>query len=158
MVRKDNLIMKKISKHVQVLMITLSIFLLFPTLAFAEGDNPFRKLAEKMKWNFGVLDGLDFVFTIIMIVLSLLVIAASVILIIRIVLKAVKVKKGQSLLKDKDFWMEVAATTLLLALLFSGALFNIIASIYDWTNKQKIGENSTSQIEIQVKDVPVRNA
>jgi NADH:ubiquinone oxidoreductase subunit 5 (subunit L)/multisubunit Na+/H+ antiporter MnhA subunit len=158
MVRKDNLIMKKISKYVQVLMIALSVFLLFPTFTFAADDNPFRKMSELMKFNFGVLDGLDWIFIIIMIGMTLLVVVAIVWLFIRVILKITKSNKGQSYLKDKDFWIESFVTVLLLALLASGALFKIFANIYDWTNKQDIGSQPTSRIELQLKDSEIRKA
>ncbi|MEK5163167.1 hypothetical protein NYE69_12620 [Paenibacillus sp. FSL R5-0527] len=149
-------------KYLMALFMMMSVFL-FPVLAFAEegeGGNPIKKIGDYMKWKWSALDGLDWVFSPVMIVLSLIIGAALVLLIWRIVVKIVKILSGKASIKDKAFWVEIGAVALILLLIISGALFKFLENIYDWTNKQDIGGDgsSTSQIERSVDDLKVYDA
>ncbi|GIP08834.1 hypothetical protein J1TS5_10040 [Paenibacillus macerans] len=146
-------------KYLLTLFMMMSVFL-FPVLAFAEeggGENPVEKIGGYMKWKWSVLDGLDWLFSPIMIVISLLLAATFVLLIWRIIVKIAKITSGKSSIKDKAFWVEIGVVILILFLLFSGALFKILGNIYEWTNKQDIGGDgkTTSQIDRSVDDVYV---
>lgn len=143
----------------QMLTIMLSVFLLLPTLAFAEdGENPIKKIRGFLKFNWSWLDGLEWLFSPVNLILSIVLVIGFLALIGRIIWKIVKIKKGQSIFKDKEFWIETGLITVLIFMLFSGSLFKIMENIYDWTNKQDIGGQPTSHIETQIKDNDVRNA
>ncbi|MBA9086510.1 putative membrane protein [Fontibacillus solani] len=135
--------MKKVTT---LLLMMLSVFLM-PVMVFAADDeNPIKKIGGYMKWNWTILDGLDWLFSPVMIVFTGLLIVAFVTLLWRIINKGYKIIKGKEKLKDKEFWIEAAVMVLFLFLLFSGALFKILGNIYDWTNKQDIGGTETAII------------
>lgn len=133
--------MKK--KWLSSLILFLGIFLL-PALAFAEGEeNPITKLKEYMKFNWGVLAGLGWLFYFIMIPFTLIVIGLLAWSIISVIQHLWKVKRAKASLKDKAFWIETGVTILIIFLFISGAFWNILEKIYDWTSTQKIGEDVT---------------
>lgn len=145
--------MKK--KWLSSMLMSILLFLV-PTMAFAEssggaGENPFRKLADKLKFNFAVMDGLDWVFWIVMIVISLMVIVLLVWIVADIVKFLIKVRRAKEDIKNTKFWIEAGATILILYLLVGGAFFNMMANLYDWTQKQKIGEQTSTSFNYQVE-------
>lgn len=139
-------------KRIFALMVFLSVFLM-PMFAYADpakGENPVEKIESKMKWNWNALDGLDFLFNPVMLVLSLAILVAFIWVIWRLIMKIVSISRGKSSIKDKSFWVEIVAVILILFLLFSGALFKFLGNIYNWTDKQDIGGKGTAQIERKV--------
>ncbi|MDN4090894.1 hypothetical protein [Paenibacillus polymyxa] len=141
------------TKWLSSMLMSMLLFLM-PTMAFAEssggsGENPFRKLAEKLKFNFAVMDGLDWVFWIVMIVVSLGVIALLVWIVWDIIKFLINVRRAKADFKNTKFWIEAGATILILYLLVGGAFFNIMANMYDWTQKQKIGEQTSFNYQIE---------
>jgi hypothetical protein len=141
--------MKKISG---VLMSFLAVFFL-PVIAFAAPEtteeNPIKKIGGYMKWKWSVLDGLDFLFSPITLVLTILIITALVVLIWRVITRITKVSAGKAALKDKVFWIEVSVSLLIIFLLFSGALFDMLGNIYNWTNKQDLGGGETALLRVE---------
>ncbi|MEI7024709.1 hypothetical protein [Paenibacillus sp. y28] len=119
--------------------------LLLPIIAFAEEEgNPVKKIREKMKFNWKVLDGLDFLFSPLMIVLTLIVFAVLIVLIVRVIFHIYKISTGKESIKNKTFWIEMGFVILILFLLFSGAFFSILENIYEWQNDQDIGQQTTT--------------
>ncbi|WP_438498660.1 hypothetical protein, partial [Paenibacillus sp. IHBB 3054] len=92
-------------KTITVLMMFFSVFLL-PIMAYADDNNPITKIKEKMKFNWKVLDGLDFVFTPIGLFISLITIATLIFVVVRVIIKLVKISTGKGTIKDKWFWIE----------------------------------------------------
>lgn len=125
-------------------MFVLSILL--PVLAFAEGENqnPITKIKDKMKFRWEVLENLDFVFLIVMIPVTLLLVGTFVFSLIRIATFIWKISHGKASIKNKEFWIEMGAVVLILFLFISGAFFSFLENMYNWTNKQNIGSNTSA--------------
>lgn len=129
-----------------ILMVLFSMFML-PMLAYAD-DNPITKIKEKMKFNWKVLDGLDFIFTPIGLFVSLITIATLIFVVIKVVTKLVKISAGKGTIKDKWFWIEAGIVVFIVFLFISGAFFSFLENIYNWTSKQDIGGTTTTFIQL----------
>ncbi|MEK4108603.1 MULTISPECIES: hypothetical protein [Paenibacillus] len=132
----------KRSKAFSILLF-LTVFLL-PVVAYADDENPVTKMKSMLKFNWKVLDGLGFLFYIIMIPLTLAIIALLVWCIVDVVKYLIKVRRAKASLGDKKFWIELAITLLIVFLFTSGAFLNVLENVYDWTSKQDIGTNEIS--------------
>ncbi|MEK4191446.1 hypothetical protein [Paenibacillus sp. FSL L8-0494] len=132
----------KRSKAFSILLF-LAVFLL-PVVAYADDENPVTKMKSMLKFNWKVLDGLGFLFYIIMIPLTLAIIALLVWCIVDVVKYLIKVRRAKASLGDKKFWIELAITLLIVFLFTSGAFLNVLENVYDWTSKQDIGTNEIS--------------
>ncbi|MEK3868047.1 hypothetical protein MHH60_31815 [Paenibacillus sp. FSL H7-0716] len=132
----------KRSKAFSILLF-LIVFLL-PVVAYADDENPVTKMKSMLKFNWKVLDGLGFLFYIIMIPLTLAIIALLVWCIVDVVKYLIKVRRAKASLGDKKFWIELAITLLIVFLFTSGAFLNVLENVYDWTSKQDIGTNEIS--------------
>lgn len=117
---------------------------LLPVVAYADDENPVTKMKSMLKFNWKVLDGLGFLFYIIMIPLTLAIIALLVWCIVDVVKYLIKVRRAKASLGDKKFWIELAITLLIVFLFTSGAFLNVLENVYDWTSKQDIGTNEIS--------------
>lgn len=115
--------MNVMKKTITVLMMFFSVFLL-PIMAYADDDNPITKIKEKMKFNWKVLDGLDFVFTPIGLFISLITIATLIFVVVRVIIKLVKISTGKGTIKDKWFWIEAGLIVFIVFLFISGAFFS----------------------------------
>lgn len=120
------------------MMLVMSLFLLPISVFAAAAENPIDKMSDKMKFNWGILDNADFIFSPISIVISLLVIGALLLTIIRVFIRVTKISSGKASIKDKWFWIEVGVIFLILFFFFSGAFFSFLSSIYEWTSNQDI--------------------
>lgn len=134
--------MKK--KFSMLMLIIMSIFVL-PVSAFAaeKDPNPIDIIKGMLTFDFSVLEGMDFFFTPIGMVLSLLVVGALVFLLVRIFIKVVKIAMGKASLKDKGFWIEILALLIIIFFVISGAFFDMLSALYDWTSNQDLVEPST---------------
>ncbi|MNW54370.1 hypothetical protein D3C74_319680 [compost metagenome] len=141
--------MGQMKKVTTLLLMVLSVFLM-PVMVFADDENPIEKIGGYMKWNWKILDGLDWLFSPVMIGFTGLLIIAFVTLLWRLIYKGYKIIKGKEKLKDKEFWTEIVVMIIFLFLFFSGALFKILGNIYDWTNKQDIGGTPETAIILQI--------
>lgn len=122
-----------------LLMLSL-LSLLVPVIAFAADENPITKIKEKMKFNWKVIDGLDFLIYILMIGISLLLIALLVYSVWGIVIHLWKIRRGKASLTDKKFWVESLVVFVIVFLFFSGGIMGLLEQIYSWTSNQNIGE------------------
>ncbi|MDH6507670.1 MULTISPECIES: hypothetical protein [unclassified Paenibacillus] len=129
----------KIKKTGTLIMMVLFSMFMLPMLAYADDNNPITKIKEKMKFNWKVLDGLDFVFTPIGLVISLLTIATLVFVVVRVIIKLVKISTGKGTIKDKWFWIEAGLIVFIVFLFISGAFFSFLENIYNWTSTQDLG-------------------
>lgn len=135
--------MKK--KLTMFMMIIMSLFML-PMAAFANKEgNPIDKINEKVKFDWGILDKADFVFSPASIVISLLVIGALLFALVRVIIRVVKISTGKASLKDKGFWIEVGVIFLILFLFFSGAFFSFLSGLYEWTSNQDLTGTKTGK-------------
>lgn len=114
------------------------------TLAYAADENPFKKLGDKMKFDFSILDGLDWLVLIFMIVLSLAVLFLMGWIVWDIIKFLIDVRKAKADFKNKKFYIELIGTVIFIFLLVSGTLFDIFANIYDWTSGLNIGESTNA--------------
>lgn len=134
--------MNVMKKTITVLMMFFSVFLL-PIMAYADDNNPITKIKEKMKFNWKVLDGLDFVFTPIGLFISLITIATLIFVVVRVIIKLVKISTGKGTIKDKWFWIEAGLIVFIVFLFISGAFFSFLENIYNWTSTQDLGGKTT---------------
>jgi len=137
----------KIKKTGTLLLMVLFSMFIMPVLAYAE-DNPITKIKEKMKFNWKVLDGLDFIFTPIGLFISLITIATLIFVVVKVIIKLVKISAGKGTIKDKWFWIESGLVVLIVFLFISGAFFSLLENIYNWTSTQDLG-GETSALWIQ---------
>ncbi|MFC6649362.1 hypothetical protein ACFTAO_34490 [Paenibacillus rhizoplanae] len=91
---------------------------------------------------------MDFVFTPIGLVISLLTIATLVFVIVKVIIKLVKISTGKGTIKDKWFWIEAGLLVFIVFLFISGAFFSFLENIYNWTSKQDIGGTTTTFIQM----------
>ncbi|MGG3278943.1 hypothetical protein [Paenibacillus solani] len=125
-------------KHFTTFMMLIMSLFLLPISVFASAENPIDKMGEKMKFNWSILDGADFIFSPVSILISIIVIGALLFTIIRVFIRVMKISSGKASIKDKWFWIEVGVIFLILFFFFSGAFFKFLSGIYDWTNNQDI--------------------
>jgi len=137
--------MKK--KWTMLMIIFMGLFAL-PLSAFAEkAKNPIDTIAEKLKFRFAVLEGMDFLFTPIGIFISLVMVAILVFLIIKVIIKLVKASTGKGTIKDKWFWIESGLTLFLVFFIFSGGFFDLLSGIYNWTSETDIVGTGTEAVK-----------
>ncbi|SGI69814.1 Uncharacterised protein [Mycobacterium tuberculosis] len=130
-------------KQWSMLMILIMSLFVMPVAAFAApNQNPIDQIKDKMKFNFNVLNGMDFIFTPLGIVLSILIAFAFVFLIVKIMIKIFKAATGKGTIKDKWFWIETGLVLLIVFFVISGAFLDILSSIYDWTSDQDLVEQT----------------
>lgn len=133
-------------------MMVLFCMFIMPMMAYAAEDNPITKIKEKMKFNWKVLDGLDFVFTPIGLFISLITIATLIFVVVRVIIKLVKISTGKGTIKDKWFWIEAGLIVFIVFLFISGAFFSFLENIYTWTSTQDLGgEKPTSFIQPELR-------
>lgn len=144
--------MKVLKKKLLSFVLTLFGLFMMPMMVFADETNPITKIKEYFKLDWKILDGLGFLFLIIMIPVTLILIIVLVWSIIGVIMHLLKIKRGKAKIKDKEFWIETAAIFIILFLIFSGAFFSFLENLYEWTNKQDIGESVTYQIEQPISE------
>lgn len=115
----------------------MSLFVL-PLSAFADESNPMTKIKEEVKIDFGIINGMNFFFTPLGKVISLIVFAGLLFLIGRIIWRIVRVSTGKASLKDKWFWIENGISLLIIFLIINGSFFALLESIFSWTDKQDL--------------------
>jgi hypothetical protein len=131
-------------KRLSISVWSLLLLLALPISVFADDNpNPFTKLKTKMKFNWGVLDNTDWVFNLVMIVISLATIVLLVLTIWDIIRFLFKVRKGKADMKDKKFWIECGVIVFILFLFFSGLFFTILENLYNYITAQNIGKVTT---------------
>ncbi|ASA20269.1 hypothetical protein [Paenibacillus donghaensis] len=140
----------KINKVGTLFMMVFFSMFVVPMLAHAE-DNPITKIKDKMKFNWTVLDGLDFIFTPIGLFISLITIATLIFVVVKVVIKLIKISAGKGSIKDKWFWIEAGLLVFIVFLFISGAFFSFLENVYNWTSKQDIG-GTTPTTFIQMVD------
>ncbi|GGG06375.1 hypothetical protein GCM10010912_58720 [Paenibacillus albidus] len=140
----------KIKKTWTLLLVLFSMFVM-PMMAYAD-DNPITKIKEKLKFNWKVLDGLDFVFTPIGLFISLITIATLIFVVVRVIMKLVKISTGKGTIKDKWFWIEAGILVFIVFLFISGAFFSFLENVYNWTSTQDLGETVEKTSFIQLLD------
>lgn len=136
-------------KKLSAWLLTMCLFFV-PAVAYAD-DNPINFMEKNLKPNWKVLEGLDFLFSPLNIVLTLMLVATLVFCIIKIFKKLFKSSAAKESIKDKAFWIEIGGVILILFLFFSGIFWKFLGGLYDWTNNQDVtGVATTSAI---VRDV-----
>lgn len=128
-------------KNFTALMIVIMSLFVLPISAFAK-DNPIDIIKEKMQFNFSVLKGMDFLFTPLGLLLSLLIAIAFVFLVVKVLVKIFKAATGKGTIKDKWFWIETGLVLLIIFFVISGAFFDLLSNIYDWTSQQDLVDPS----------------
>lgn len=101
-------------------------------------ENPIKKIREKMKFNWSIFEGLDFVFFLLAIPYTIIVIGLLLYSLWGILKFFWGANKGQRSLSDKPFWIRVSITLLVLFMLLSGLFWDGLELIYSWTANQKI--------------------
>jgi hypothetical protein len=143
LIRKDGITMKQLLKE-RILPYTGALFLfllmMIPSVAGAEGENPVTKLKDKLKFNWAVIDNLDFGFTLFMIVISLFIVACFCLIIFFVVTHVMKSLRGKAEIGDKRFWIKISVSALILFLFTGGAVMGILEKIYTWQSNLKIGQ------------------
>lgn len=124
-----------------LLMLSL-ISSLLPVIAFAADENPITKIKEKMKFKWTVLDGMDFIFSPVMIAVTLLLILLLVFSVFKVITHLWKMSRGKAHLADKMFWIESLFVVVMVFLFISGGFFGLLEQIYNWTSKQDLGETT----------------
>ncbi|WP_336775391.1 hypothetical protein [Paenibacillus sp. MMO-58] len=122
------------------------LFLVRASMAMAAAktnDNPITTLKKEMGFNWGVLNNLGWLFYIIMIPLTLVVIGTLVFCIWKAASFILKVARGKESLNNKMFWIELGVVILFIFLFISGAFLDILEQIYNWTSNQDIGTGTT---------------
>lgn len=117
----------------RVLAMTL-LALMLPSVALANAENPVTRLRDKMKLRWEILDNSDFVFIIIMIGITIMIIGAFIFIIGRIVAHVIKSQRGKAVLWDKQFWLTQGGALVILFFFTGGFLFTLLEKLYDWTH------------------------
>ncbi|MGG4145686.1 hypothetical protein ABEW34_21555 [Paenibacillus algorifonticola] len=113
---------------------------MIPIIAYAAGDeNPMDRLKKFFKFNWAVIDNLGFAFYLIMVPITIFIFVLLVWTVVGLISFFYKVNKGEKNFKDKDFWIRTGAIILFVFLIVSGALFDFLGNIYEWTVKLDIG-------------------
>jgi hypothetical protein len=112
---------------------------MIPFVAYAADDqNPVTKIKQYFKFDWKILDGLGFLFYLVMIPISFMIIFLLVYSLYDIIRFAIKVKRGNASLNDKKFWIECGIVFLIIFFFFSGLLLDFLEQVYTWTSKQDI--------------------
>lgn len=122
------------------------LFVMFAqtTIVFAaEEKNPITEIKKEMTFNWGVLENLGFLFYLIMIPLSLIIIGIIVLVIWRIVRRVLKASTGKEVLSDKKFWIEIGCIILIVFIFMSGMFWDFLEAVYTWTANQDITKEAT---------------
>ncbi|MFM9329042.1 hypothetical protein [Paenibacillus mesotrionivorans] len=130
-------------KRLFTLLMLCLLSLLVPVIAFAADENPITKIKQKMGFNWKVLDGLDFIFSPVMIAVTLLLIGLLIFSVIGIITHLWKIKRAKASLSDKKFWIESLFVVVMVFLFVSGGIWGLLEQIYNWTSNQDIGETTT---------------
>lgn len=101
-------------------------------------ENPIKQIREKMEFNWKIFEGLDFVFLILAIPYTIIVIGLLLYSLWGILKFFWGANKGQRSLADKPFWIRVSITLLVLFMLLSGLFWDGLELIYSWTANQEI--------------------
>ncbi len=124
------------------------VLLLVPTSAFAADENPITKFKDKMKMQWGLIDDAGWLFKIVMIGVTGLVIALFVACIIGVIWHVYKVLRAQRKFGDKVFWGTEIGCLFIVIMYMTGAYLDVFENFYNFTDKQKIGEETTSMLMI----------
>lgn len=116
----------------------MNLTLLAQMLTSSWGDNPIKKLREQLSFNWQIFDGLGFLFWLLAIPYTIIVVALLIYSIWSILRFLWAANKGQKSLADKAFWLRVSVTILVVFFLFSGLAWDILEQIYSWTSKQEV--------------------
>ncbi|RJX40947.1 hypothetical protein D3P09_02710 [Paenibacillus pinisoli] len=100
--------------------------------------NPIKKLREKLSFDWSIFEGLDFVFFLLAIPYTVIVVGLLIYCVWGILKFIWQANKGGRSLNDKPFWIRVAVTILIVFMLFSGLAWDILEAIFNWTNKQDV--------------------
>lgn len=109
-----------------------------PVIAFAADDNPITKLKKYFKFDWKILDGLGFMFYIIMVPITFMIIFLLVYSIYDIIRFGIQVKKAKASINDKKFWIETGVVFLIIFFFFSGLFLDFLEQVYNWTSTQDI--------------------
>ncbi|MEC0167385.1 hypothetical protein [Paenibacillus graminis] len=130
------------------LMVVLSLFVL-PVMAFAEDKsaNPMTQLKKYLSFDSKVLENIGFILTPVGLVISVMVVAILVFCVFQVIKKLItsRTTKGGTI-KDKAFWIEIGVTLLITFLFLSGAFFDFLEAVYNWTYKQDVVGTTTSML------------
>lgn len=138
--------MDNVKKWYTVIVMSVLMFVVRASMAMAAtktNENPITTLKKEMGFNWGVLDNLGWLFYIVMIPLTLVVLGTLVFCIWNAAVFILKVARGKERLSNKMFWIEIGVVILFIFLFISGALLDILEQIYNWTNNQDIGTGTT---------------
>jgi hypothetical protein len=137
--------MKRARKWLSSLCLLLFLALQVPLFTWAQGavneesQNPFTVLKAKMKFNWRILEGADWLFYLIMIALSAMMIGLLIYTVYGVVVHLIHIRRGKANLKDSKFWIESGVIIFILFLFFSGAFFSLLENVYSWTNTLDLG-------------------
>lgn len=121
--------------------------LVFPVACFAATTNPFTKMRDKLRFNWKVIDNLDFLFIIFMVFMSLVVIGLFLLVIFSLASHLWKSYRGKAQIGDKGYWIRFSVTLLILFMFFGGALFALLEKVYNWQDNLDIGVDPTPTIQ-----------
>lgn len=100
--------------------------------------NPIRKMEEKLSLKWSIFEGLDFVFAIIAIIFTVVIVAIFVYNLWGIIKFVLAASRGLKPIADKPFWIRIAVVAGIVFLFFSGIFWDILNAIYEWTSKQDV--------------------
>lgn len=128
------------------------LLMLSPISAFA-ADTPLDKMEGYMKFDWGVIDDLSWGFKIYTMVMSIFIILLLVWLIVTIPVHIFKSLRAKAVFGDKAFWLRSAGIFIVLVLFMTTAYFSILKSLYNFTEKQKIGDTTVKTSMLVVPGV-----
>ncbi|WP_138753530.1 hypothetical protein [Paenibacillus sinopodophylli] len=127
----------KMKKWLVSLVAMLMIWML-PVMAYAADDNPITKIKKYFKFDWKILDGLGFMFYLIMIPISFMIIFLLIYSLYDIIRFGIRVKRAKASLNDKKFWIEAGVVFLIIFFFFSGLFLDFLEQVYTWTSNQDI--------------------
>ncbi|PWW01205.1 hypothetical protein DFQ01_11095 [Paenibacillus cellulosilyticus] len=125
-------------------LVMLLLSTVFQASAFAADVNPITKIKSKMTFNWDLLNGLDFMFYLIMIPISLSIIFLIVYSVYGIIVHLIRVRRGKESLSDKKFWIEIGVTIFIVFIFLSGLFWDFLELVYNWTSQQDLTSTTPS--------------
>lgn len=112
---------------------------MIPVMAYAADEsNPITKLKKYFKFDWKLLDGLGFMFYVVMVPITFMIIFLLVYSIYDIIRFGIKVKQAKESMGNKKFWIETGVVFLIIFFFFSGLFLDFLEQVYNWTSTQDI--------------------
>jgi hypothetical protein len=132
-------------KKITSLTVAFIVFFMKASFVLANEENPIRVLRGLFKLNWSFINNFSFLFFIIMIPITILVVGLLAYAVYRTIKHGYGIIKGEGTLKDWDFWARLGIVILIVFLFASGLFFDLLELIYEGLNEVELDSGGSSE-------------